>query len=58
MEEEEESQVKGLENISNIIIKENLPTLTKKIVIKVQETYRTSNRLDQKRRSPYHITKH
>ena len=39
----------------NNLIEENFPNLKKEMPIKVQETYRTSNRLDQKRKpSPPH----
>jgi hypothetical protein len=41
--EEEESQIKGLENISNNIIEENVSNLKKEMSLKVQETYRTAN---------------
>ena len=53
--EEEELQLKGPENIFNKIIEENFPNLKKDIPMKVQETYRTPNRLDQKKPSPRHI---
>lgn len=55
IEEGEETQVKGTENILNKIIEENIPNLMKEIVIKVQKAYRTLNRLDQKRKSLWHI---
>ena len=47
--EEEELQLKGPENIFNKIIEENFSNLNKEIPMKVQEAYRTPNRLDQKK---------
>jgi len=55
LEEGEDSQLKGLENIFNNIIEENFPNLMKEMPINVQEVYRTPNRLDQKRKSSHHI---
>ena len=43
IEEGEESQLKGTENIFNKIIEENFPNLKEEMVIKVQEVYRTPN---------------
>ena len=54
-EEGEDSQSKGLENIFNKIIEENFPNLKKEMAINVQESHSTPNRLDQKRKSSYHI---
>ena len=51
----EESQLKIPENIFSKIIIENFPSLKKDTPIKVQEDYRKPNRLNQKRKSPYHI---
>lgn len=51
LEEREESHLKGLENISNNIIEENVPNLKKKMPLKVQEAYRTKSRLAQRRKS-------
>ena len=48
VEEGEELQLEGPENIFNEIIEENFPNLKKDIPMKVQEAYRTPNRLDQK----------
>ena len=48
-------QIKGPENIFNKIIEENFPILKNDIPMKVQEAYRTPNRLDQKKTSPRHI---
>ena len=60
IEEGKETHVKGSENILNKIIEEKFPNLKKEMPIKVQEAYRTPNRLDQKRpqkRNPSaHIT--
>ena len=55
IEEGEESHLKGTENIFNKIIEEKFPNLKKVMPIKVQEAYRTPNRLDQKRKFPHHI---
>ena len=49
VEEGEESQLKGPENIFNKIIEESFSNLKKDIPMKVQEAYRTPNRLDQKK---------
>ena len=48
-------QIKGPEDIFNKIIEENFPILKRDIPMKVQEAYRTPNRLDQKKTSPCHI---
>ena len=48
--EEEEVQLKSTENIFNEIIKENFPNRKKDMHMKIQEAYRTPNRLDQKRK--------
>jgi len=47
IEESEDSQLRGLVNIFNKIIKEKFPNLKKEMPINIQET----NRLDQKRNS-------
>ena len=49
VEEREELQIKGPENIVNKIIEENFPNLKNDIPMKFQEAYRTPNRLDQKK---------
>ena len=49
IEEGEELQIKGPENIFNKIIEENFPNLKNDIPMKVQEAYRTPNRLNQKK---------
>ena len=46
IEEGEELQIKGAENIFNKIIEKNFPNLKNDIPMKVQEAYRTLNRLD------------
>jgi hypothetical protein len=56
IEESEDSQLKGPANICNKFIEENFPNLKKEIPMNIQEAYRTPNRLDQKKNSPYHIT--
>jgi hypothetical protein len=55
IEDSEDSQLKGPENIFNKIIEENFPNLKKEMLINIQEAYRTPNRLDQKRNSSNHI---
>jgi hypothetical protein len=52
VEEGEEVQAKGIHNIFNKIITENLPNLEKAMLIQVQEASRTPKRLDQNRTSP------
>ena len=52
VEEGEELQLKGPENIFNKIIEENFPNLKKDIPMKVHKAYRISNRLDQKHPLP------
>ncbi|KAL6088545.1 hypothetical protein STEG23_002640 [Scotinomys teguina] len=49
IEEGEEYHLKGTENIFNKIIEENFPNLKKELPMKIQEAYRTPNRLDQKK---------
>jgi hypothetical protein len=48
-------KIKGPGNIFNKIIEENFPNLKKGMPMNMQEAYRTSNRLDQKRNSSGHI---
>lgn len=55
IEEREESQVKGTENIFNKTIEQKFPNLRKKMPIKVHEAYRISNILEQKRNFTHHI---
>ena len=51
VDENEDFQLKGLVNIFNKIIEENFPNLKKEMPMNTQESYRTLNRLDQKRNS-------
>jgi chromosome segregation ATPase len=55
IEEGEEVQGKGIHNIVNKIITENLPNLEKSMPIQVLEASRTQNRLDQNRTTPRDI---
>ena len=54
IKENENSRLKGPENIFNKIIEENFPNLKKEIAINIQKAYRTLNKLDRKRKSPTH----
>jgi hypothetical protein len=62
IDENQDFQPKGPVNIFNKIIEKNFPNLKKEIPMNIQEVYRTTNRLDQKRNSSQHIiirtTKH
>jgi hypothetical protein len=51
VDENEDFQLKGPENIFNKIIEENFPNLKKEMPTNIQESYRTPNRLDRKRNS-------
>ena len=51
VDENEDFQLKGPANIFNKIIEENFPNLKNDMPMNIQETYRTPNRLDQKRNS-------
>jgi hypothetical protein len=51
IDENEDFQLKEPVNIFNKIIGENFPNLKKEMPMNIQEAYRTSNRLDQKRNS-------
>jgi hypothetical protein len=51
IDENGDFQLKGPVNIFNKIIEENLPNLKKEMLMNLQEAYRTSNTLDQKRNS-------
>jgi hypothetical protein len=57
--ENENFQLKGSVNIFNKIIEKNktkkFPNLKKEIPMNIQQAYRTTNRLDQKRNSSYRI---
>jgi hypothetical protein len=55
VDENEDFQFKGSANIFNKIIEENFPYLKKEMPMNIQEAYRTTNRLDQKRNSSQHI---
>jgi hypothetical protein len=55
VDENEDFQLKGPANIFNKITEENFPNLKKEMPMNIQEAYRTSNRLDQKRNSSRHI---
>jgi uncharacterized coiled-coil protein SlyX len=57
VEESKDSQLKGPVNIFNKIIEESFPNLKKEMPINIQ-AYRTSNKLDHKRNSSFHIIKH
>jgi hypothetical protein len=48
-------QLKGPVNMFNKIIEENYTALKKDMPININETYRTPNRLDQKKKSSFHI---
>jgi hypothetical protein len=52
---DEDFQLKGPVSIFNKIIEENFPHLKKEMPLNIQETYRTPNRLNQKRNSSQHI---
>jgi hypothetical protein len=49
--------IKGPVNIFNKSIEESFPNLKKEMPINIQETYRTPNRLDQKRNSSHNNQK-
>jgi hypothetical protein len=55
IEEGEEIQTKGTDNLFNRIIAENFPNLKKERLTQVQEAYRTPNHQDQKRNTSRHI---
>ena len=55
IEEIKDSQLKGPLSIFCKTIEEDFPNLKKEIPINIQEAYRTSNRLNQKRNSSHHI---
>ena len=54
IEEGEESQVNGLDQIFNKIIEETFPKLRKNIPIQTQKAQKTLNRQDQKRNWTHH----
>lgn len=47
IEKGEETQVKDTESVCNKITEEHFPNLKKEMPIKVKETHRTPNRLDE-----------
>jgi hypothetical protein len=51
IDKNEDIQLKGPVNIINKIIEENCPNLKKELIMNIQEAYRTTNRLNQKRNS-------
>jgi hypothetical protein len=53
-EKEEDVQAKGIRNVFNKIITENVPNLEKVMPIQVQEASRTPKRLDKNRTTPRH----
>jgi hypothetical protein len=55
VDENEDFQLKGPANIFNKIIEENFPNLKKEMPRNIQEAYRTSKKLNQKRNSYRHI---
>jgi hypothetical protein len=55
IDENEDFQLKDPANIFNKIIEENFPNLKKEMPMNIQESYRTPNRLDQKKNSSRHI---
>jgi hypothetical protein len=55
VEEEEDIQTKGTDNLFNKITAENFLNLEKEKNIQVQKAYRTPNRQDQKRNIPRYI---
>lgn len=57
IEKGEETQVKDTESVCNKSIEEHFPNLKEEMPIKGQESYRTSDRLDQKRKSSWYIIK-
>ena len=50
IDENEDYKLKGPGNIFNEIIEENFPNLKKEMTINIQDAYRTSNSLDQKKK--------
>jgi hypothetical protein len=55
VEERQEIQTKGIDNLFKRIISENIPNLEKERVTQVQEAYRIPNCQDQKRNTFRHI---
>jgi hypothetical protein len=55
IEENKDCQLESPVNIFIKIIGENVPNLKNKMLMNIQEAYRTPNRLDQKRNSTHHL---
>jgi hypothetical protein len=55
IEEGQEVPVKGIDDVLNKIIVENVPNLETYRVIQAKEAFTTSTRQDQKRNIPRHI---
>jgi hypothetical protein len=55
IDENEDFQLKGPVILFNKIIEENFTNLKKEMPMNIQEAYRTTNRLHQKRNSSCHI---
>ena len=55
IEDSKHLHLKGPINIFKKIIEENVHNLKKDVPMNIQETYRTTNRLDQSRHSAHHI---
>ena len=55
IDEKEDFNLKGLANIFNKIIEENLPNLKKEMPMNIQGAYKSPNRLDKKRNSSRYI---
>jgi hypothetical protein len=55
IEKGDDSQFKGLENIFNKIIEENITNLKKEMAVNRREACRTPNRLDEKRKFSHYI---
>jgi hypothetical protein len=55
IEEGEEIQTKGIDNLLNKLIAESFPNLEKERIIQMQEAYRTPSHQDQKGNTPRHI---
>jgi hypothetical protein len=57
IEENEDFQHKGPEDVLNKLIEENFPNLKNEMDIKVEEAYSTPNKWNQKRKSLHIIIK-
>ena len=55
VDENEDFQIKGPENIFNKIIEDNIPNLKNDMPMCIPEAYISPNRLDQKRNTSRHI---